>query len=145
MSAWTHVVAVYHIETYSQEENIKEYVQNLLKNSPKITGSQSNADVFVNVLSGHNASTNVDCKHCTYVKTIIHHPEGGLSCEAPKEYKCPTGEYQTCVTITVVGNLRDRTKACTKREIQEFERFLRLKKKGCGFKIENKSVRIIGY
>lgn len=145
MSLWTHVVAAYYIDTYKQDKNIKDYVEKLLENSPKITGSEGNADVFVNVKNGHNVWMSGDCHACPYEKTIVNLDEGGFTCEAEEGFKCPEGKYQTCVVITVVGNLRDKMKEKTKKELREFERYLKLKKKGCGFDIENKAVKIVGY
>lgn len=143
MSCWTHVVAVYHIETYKQEKDIKIYVEKLLENAPKITGSERDADIFVNVLSGYNVFIGADCGACEYKESIIYDDTGGFSCDADKNYKCPKGDYQTRVVITVIGNLRDRMKDITKQELKEFERYLRLKKKGCYFDIENKAVKIL--
>lgn len=142
MSCWTHIVAVIDVDTNIKEKNIKEVVENMLKDAPKITGSERNADIFVNVLSGYNVSMGADCEHCKYKNTIIHHKTGGFTCEADDDYECPKGEYQTRVIITVAGNLRDRLKEQTKREYKEFYNYL---KKNCRFNIKNKTVNIIGW
>jgi len=106
----------------------------------KITGSEGNADVFVNVLSGHNIWTNCDCRSCEYERTIIYHTEGGYSCDAEEGYKCPEGTYQTRVVITVLGDLRDREKEQTKREYKDFYNYV---KKECDFYVRNKTVKIV--
>lgn len=139
MSYWTHIIATLDVDTYIEDKNIKEKVEDILKDAPKITGSEKNADIFVNVLSGHNTSTNCDCNSCDYKDTIIHHDKGGFSCDADKTYQCPWGEYQTRVVITVIGDLRDRIKERTKEEYKEFYNFIKDK-----FYIRNKSYKILG-
>lgn len=142
MSYWTHIVAIIEVDTYKQDKNIKEIVENMLKSAPKITGSERDADIFVNVLSGHNVWMGADCDHCQYKDTIVYNDNGSFNCDADDNYKCPEGEYQTRVIITVVGNLRDRMREQTKREYKEFYNYL---KKTCVFDINNKAVSILGY
>lgn len=124
MSQWTHVVGSLYIETYKEEDDIKKFVENILKNAPKITGSEKDADIFVNPLSGHNTWTSCDCERCIYKDTIVHLNEGGFQCDAENTFECPEGDYQTCVVITIVGDLRDKDGEATKKEIEEFIRFL---------------------
>ena len=141
MSDWTHIVAIFDVETYIEDKNIKEIIEEKLKNAPKITGSEGNADVFVNVLSGHNVWCGCDCGHCQYKDTIIDYDEGSFSCDANEDYECPEGKYQTIVVISVIGDLRDRNKETTKAEYETFLKFL---KEDCDFDIRNKTVKIIG-
>jgi len=49
MSYWTHIVAILEVDTYIEDKNIKQIVENKLIKAPKITGSEGCADVFVNV------------------------------------------------------------------------------------------------
>ena len=51
----------------------------MLEDAPKITGSEGNAEIFVNVLRGHNIFMSCDCNSCEYKDTIVHHKEEGLS------------------------------------------------------------------
>lgn len=97
MSMWTHIVASINVDTFKESDTIKEDVEKMLEDAPKITGSEGPADVFVNVLSGYNISIYEDDKH---------------------------KEYQTRVIITVVGALRDRTKAQTEKEWNDFKNFI---------------------
>ena len=138
MSQWTHVIGCLYVETYKEKKDIKKYVENILENAPKITGSERDTDVFVNPLSGHNTWTNCDCEHCEYGKTIVHLDKGGFQCDAPKGYECPEGEYQTCIAITLVGDLRDRDKQTTCEEINKFIRYLQ----DCGFGIDYQSILV---
>ena len=125
MSQWTHIVGSLYIETYKEEDDIKKFVENILKNAPKITGSEKDADIFVNPLSGHNTWTSCDCERCVYKDTIVHlDDEGGFQCNAENTFECPEGNYQTCVVITIVGDLRDKNGAETKNEVENFIRFL---------------------
>lgn len=125
MSRWTHVIGSLYIETYKEEDDIKKFVENILKNAPKITGSEKDADIFVNPLSGHNTWISCDCERCVYKDTIVHlDEEGDFQCDAENTFECPEGNYQTCVVITIVGDLRDKNGAKTKNEVENFIRFL---------------------
>lgn len=143
MSMWTHIVAAIVVDTCIESKTIKSDVEKLLEDAPKITGSERNADVFVNVLSGSSTWTNFDCNHCKYRDTIQHDKEnGGFWCDCPDGYECPEGEYQTQVVITVVGDLRDRMRDTTKTEWQEFKKYIDKYIKGRGFIIRNCSCNI---
>lgn len=127
MSMWTHITACLSVETgiIDTKSNLKKYVlSDLKKNAPKITGSEGNADVFVNVQSGHNFFTSYDCEHCKYQDTLrdVTDEDGTeyQECDAPDGHKC-SGDYQTCVTISIQGDLRDRAETETR---EEFEKFL---------------------
>jgi hypothetical protein len=141
MSLWTHIVAVLDVDTYIIGNNICDIVINQLKNAPKITGSEGNADIFVNSLSDYNHHFSSDCEHCKYKDTIIHYKEGGFSCDAEAEFNCPEGKYQSRITITIVGDLRDREKERTKQEYNEFYKYIKI----LDYEIRNKTVNIIGY
>lgn len=124
MSTWTHIAATIVVETFATEKNIKGYIKRKLKNSPKITGSEGNADIFVNELSGYNFYTSADCKRCKYGKTWKYDYDGSIICDADKDFICPSGDYQTCVCITIVGDLRDKTKAETLKEYASFLQYI---------------------
>ena len=121
MSQWTHVVGSLYIETYKEEDNTKKFVENILKNAPKITGSEKDADIFVNPLSGHNTWTSCDCERCIYKDTIVHFNEGGFQCDAENTFECPEGDYQTCVVITIVGDLEKQQKKRLKNLLDFFK------------------------
>ena len=139
MSYWTHIIGVLHVDTYIEHDNIAEYVEDILKNAPKITGSEGDADIFVNQQSGYCIFTSCDCNRCEYKDTIQFVDTGGFVCEAPDDYKCPSGKYQTRVVITVCGDLRDRMQSETKKEWNAFHQYLA---KECGFGIRIATCRI---
>lgn len=143
MSSWTHIVATIDVDTNIEDKNIKNKVEEILKNAPKITGSEEDADIFVNVLSGHNTSTSCDCNSCKYKETIVRHEGGGYSCDADENYQCLWGEYQTRVVITVIGDLRDRSKYKTNNEYNEYKEFINFIEKDCKVWIRNRTVKII--
>lgn len=124
MSRWTHISGCLYVDTHTEDKDIENIVKKLLKKAPEITGSERNADVFVNVLSGHNSWTNCDCEHCEYMNTIVHLEEGGFQCKAPRDYECPEGKYQTCVAITLIGDFRDRDGDITRNEVEAFIRYI---------------------
>ena len=125
MSYWTHITAVFHVNTYKDTDDLKSYIEDKLAGAPKITGSERPAAVFVNVMPGYNASTSCDCNRCEYGNTVKHYDDG-FECDSPEGFVCPAGEYQTCAVITVCGGLRDRTEERTKREYKEFRNYLKI-------------------
>lgn len=142
MSFWTHIVATIHVDTHKETDNLKDYIENALKYAPAITGSERNASVFINIPQGSNVSTNQDCDHCVYRDTIKYEADGiHFTCDLPKGFECPTGEYQTCAVITVCGDLRDRTRDITKDEYKRFRKHLH---KELGFSILNHTAKIEG-
>lgn len=126
MSSWTHITACLSVDTGLVEPRkiVKRIIQKELKEAPKMTGSEGNADVFVNVQSGYDFYMSCDCVHCEYRDTIVHTDEG-QHCDAPDDYKCKEGKYQTRVVISVQGDLRDRWKDDTQKEFDEFLEFIK--------------------
>lgn len=125
MSCWTHITACLSVETemLRKKPELKREIQKIIRQGPKITGSERNADIFVNIPSGYNWFISHDCEHCKYketLRTITIDGEEGQECDAPDNYNC-SGEYQSCVVISIQGDLRDREFNRTK---EEFEKFL---------------------
>ena len=118
MSMWTHIVAAFDVDTHTEVDDIEAYARKKLENAPKITGSEEDAVVFVNAVPGHNVSTSCDCGRCE------HWAANHKVCNAPEDYDCPYGEYQTRVVITVMGDLRDREPVETWNEWFSFESFI---------------------
>lgn len=143
MSMWTHIVASIDVDTFKEINDPKSYVEELLKNAPKITGSEEDAEVFVNVLGGHNIFTSADCANCEYYGGRCEDDEGGFYCSAPedKSFRCPTGEYQSRVVITVIGDLRDRLIGQTQKEWKAFKKYVR-KAIGQSYGVRNCSCQI---
>ena len=140
MSRWTHIASCIYLETDIHSYGTDIILRNLIeKNAPQITGSEGNADIFINVLSGYNISLGADCFHCPFGHTRKNLPKGGFKCLAPIEYECKGAEYQTSVAITIVGDLRDRTKEETKKEYNALikwlkDRFFDIRVKACEIK-----------
>lgn len=127
MSWWTHITACLSVDTGLAEPrgHVKKVITKELKEAPKITGSERDADVFVNMQSGSNLWISEDCDHCPYNDTREFTERGSYTCEGPDDFKCPRAEYQTCVTISIQGDLRDRTKEQTQAEFDEFLKFIK--------------------
>ena len=105
-------------------------VKEFLKNAPEITGSEGPADIFVNIQGGHNFSTTHDCERCEY-KDSLHDVVDNdgkeyQECDAPENHNCFT-EYQTCIVISIQGDLRDRMKDQTQKEFDNFMKYLTTK------------------
>ena len=145
MSLWTHIVASIDVDTHIECDTLKRDVKKMLKAAPKITGSEGDAEVFVNVLSGYNVFCGSDCARCEYKDTVRNLPHCGFTCDAPDDYMCPSGKYQTRVVITVIGDLRDRTRERTTTEWKAFKKFVEKSINGSGFSIRNGSCNIRGY
>lgn len=141
MSLWTHIVAVLHVDTYREVDDIQKYVEEALKNAPKITGSERDAEVFVNAEPGYCISVSCDCSRCKYKDTVKYH-EDGYECDSPEGYECPHGEYQSRAIITVCGDLRDRTRDTTKEEWNAFCKYITKELK---FDIRISSCKINGW
>lgn len=95
---WTHVTGCIYVDTMHNNKNIKKYVERILKDAPLITGSEQNADIFINPLSGYNTSV-YNGGHIEY--------------------------FQTCAGITIVADLRDREMEKTQEEIVGFIDFIK--------------------
>lgn len=134
MSNWTHISAVIDIDTFTEmsKNNLKKLMEKELEAYPKITGSEGNAEIFVNVLAGHNVYVSKDCDHCCK-------NEGGSCNNNDKSFKCPNGKYQTRVVITIIGDLRDRLKQQTE---EEYNAIIELLNKS--YMIRNSSCNIVG-
>ena len=104
MSRWTHITACLSVDTDIKKlkPQLKTEIKNILKDAPKITGSEADADIFINIPSGYNCSLH-------YVN------DTGKRCFE---------EYQTCVVISIQGDLRDRTKRQTKKEFEAFKNYI---------------------
>lgn len=140
MSQWTHIAGCLYVETYKEEKDIEKYVKDLLKNAPVITGSERDADIFVNALSGYNTSINMDCEHCKYKDTVRYlDTEGYFECDAEEGFECPDGEYQSCVAITLIGDFRDRDGEVTRQEVESFIRYLQTE---CDFGIDYHAITV---
>ena len=125
MSEWSYIHTSLTVDLMKCVHNPEEELKRILEFAPKITGSEGGPDIFINVKSGHNVSTNCDCEHCFYENTIKYYKSGGSSCKKPEEYKCKDAEFQTICIITIDGNLRDRNIEQTRKEFKEFKKYLK--------------------
>lgn len=102
MSQWTHITGAIYIDTFRElsKPELQEHIEGVLAKAPQITGSEGNAEFFVNVLGGYN----------TYIFDPDLNEDVG---------------YQTDVVITVVGDLRDRDRFETIAETKAFIEYFR--------------------
>lgn len=131
MSRWTHITSCISIEAGILDNKIglKREIQKILRHAPKITGSENDADIFVNIPSGYNFFMSRDCEHCKYKDTIRHITKEGeecLECDAPRYYDC-SSEYQTQAVISIQGDLRDKDGETTKVEFIDFLNYIKKK------------------
>lgn len=128
MSSWTHITACLSVETgiTTKKRDLKRKVEAILAQAPKITGSERNADIFVNIPSGYNWFISHDCEHCKYkqtLRTITIDGKKGQECDGPENYDC-SNKYQSDVVISIQGDLRDREFKDTKEEFENFLKYL---------------------
>jgi len=116
MSDWVHITACLSVDTFIESDTLQSIVLDALKDAPKITGSEGDAEMFVNIPRGYNTAFDQDCEHCE--KRV----DG--ACIADVNYGCPEGKYQTCAVITVQGDLRNRIKYTTEKEFNEFLEYI---------------------
>lgn len=110
----------------------------MLRNkAPKISGSEGDVDIFVNVKRGYDFYISADCNKCQYKDTIVGDKDDSFSCESPEGFECPTSSYQSKVAVTIAGDLRDRDLEETSKEIDDFIEFI---KKEVAFEIRILSI-----
>ena len=130
MSCWTHITACLSIDTdcIANRRELMRQIKINLDNAPLITGSEQNADIFINIPSGYNCMISHDCDHCKYGDThkeYTRHGKAYESCDSPEGYTCKNSHYQTCAVISIQGDLRDRMKSETQREFDKFLRYIK--------------------
>ena len=143
MSCWTHITACLSVETemLRKKPELKREIQKIIRQGPKITGSERNADIFVNIPNGYNWFISHDCEHCKYketLRTITIDGKKGQECDGPENYDC-SSEYQSDVVISIQGDLRDREFKDTKEEFENFLKYLQER-----FHIRNYTYKIEG-
>lgn len=126
MSYWTHITSCISLDTNIEESRteLRKQMKKHLKDAPKITGSEKNASVFINIPEGHNVYTTADCDHCPYKDSIKWIKRGEFECTHPDDYECKEGRFQTSVVISIQGDLRDRMVAQTQEEFDAFLKYL---------------------
>lgn len=98
MSQWTHITACMSVDTCTEnKKRIKKSIIEYIDKAPKITGSEADADVYINLQRGYNVSSWSRGK---------------------------TQEYQTCIVISIQGDLRDKDGETTKDEFVEFLNYI---------------------
>lgn len=122
MSNWTNIAVVLDVDTCMESENPREEIEELLKDAPKITGSEGNAEIFVNIPSGYNTSHIANCSECKHYTDKVR--ANNEPCLFYSDPGCPIIEYQTRATITIQGNLRDRKLEETTEEYKKFSLFI---------------------
>lgn len=141
MSIWTHIFAYLVVDTkrdqYVDEmESADLTAKEVFKHAPQITGDEGPAEVFINDSS---TITGWDqCDICPYYKRndkglycVLEATQidSTLSTEDYRETVCKKNPHQNkhpIVVVTIYGNLRGRNKAQTKKEYNNFKKFIRL-------------------
>lgn len=106
MSKWTHVTGAIRIDTYARSDAEAVYIaQTVANHLPRITGSERDAAVYVNLEAGHNASSTDD---------EFGRPSN-LGGRWTRNRRNLFDTQSKCV-LTITGDLRDRSLGQTVRE-----------------------------
>ena len=133
MSYWTHITACFSVDTYKElnRPEMRKYVKDILKKAPKITGSEGDTEVFINIPKGYSISSwGPDCNRCEYGASHKFFKKDGTvyeECDAPGNNCIHANEwahYQSCVVISLQGDLRDRQSAHTQKEFDKFKKYI---------------------
>lgn len=102
MSRWTHITSCMSVDTcIENKKRIKKSIIDYINNAPKITGSESDAEVYVTLQRGYNISS---WKQDTKGNFI---------------------QYQSCIIISIQGDLRDKDGETTKEEFIDFLNYIK--------------------
>ena len=101
MSRWTHITSCMSVDTcIENRKRIKKSIMNYINNAPKITGSEGDAEVYVTLQRGYNVSSWKQDGTGDFI------------------------QYQTCIIISIQGDLRDKDGESTKEEFIEFLHYI---------------------
>mgnify|MGYP004657950109 CR=1 FL=1 len=102
MSRWTHITSCISVDTCKgNKKRIKKSIIDYIAKAPKITGSEGDASIYLNLQHGYNISSWKQDKHGDYIK------------------------YQSCIIISIQGDLRDKDGETTKEEFIEFLNYIK--------------------
>ena len=97
MSRWTHITSCISVDTCEEnKKNVKKSIIDYINKAPKITGSEGDAEVYVTLQRGYNISSWKQNKNGDFL------------------------HYQSCIIISIQGDLRDKDGETTKKEFIEF-------------------------
>lgn len=129
MSSWTYVTGSILVEAESRTDAETLYiVQTVANHLPRITGSEGDVDLYIQLLRGRSLSSNRD--EFMQESNLWHRESFG----------CGVFETQSCAIVTINGSLRDRIFSETLIETQKM--LFRLSKQ---LLILNISVTVSGY
>ena len=104
MSRWTHITSCMSVDTcIENKKHIKKSIIDYINNAPKITGSESDAEVYVTLQRGYNISSWKQDKKDNFI------------------------QYQSCIIISIQGDLRDKDGETTKEEFIDFLNYIKAK------------------
>lgn len=97
MSRWTHITSCMSVDTcIENRKRVKKSIIDYINKAPKITGSEHDAEVYVTLQRGYNISSWKQDKKGDFIK------------------------YQSCIVVSIQGDLRDKDGISTKEEFINF-------------------------
>lgn len=104
MSRWTHITSCMSVDTcIENKKRVKKSIIDYIAKAPKITGSEHDAEVYVTLQRGYNISSWEQDKKGEFIK------------------------YQSCIIISIQGDLRDKDGETTKEEFIDFLNYIKAK------------------
>lgn len=102
MSRWTHITSCMSVDTcIENRKRVKKSIINYINKAPKITGSEHDAEVYVTLQRGYNISSWKQDKKGDFIK------------------------YQSCIVVSIQGDLCDKDGISTKEEFINFLNYIR--------------------
>ena len=104
MSRWTHITSCMSVDTcIENKKRVKKSIIDYIAKAPKITGSENDAEVYVTLQRGYNISSWEQDRKGEFIK------------------------YQSCIIISIQGDLRDKDGETTKEEFIDFLNYIKAK------------------
>lgn len=102
MSRWTHITSCMSVDTcIENRKRVKKSIIDYINNAPKITGSEKDADIYITLQRDYNVSSWKQNNKGEFIK------------------------YQTCIIISIQGDLRDKDGETTKEEFINFLNYIK--------------------
>lgn len=104
MSRWTHITSCMSVDTcIGNTKRVKKSIIDYINKAPKITGSEKDAEVYVTLQRGYNIS----------------------SWKRKRDEEYAPIHFQSCIIITIQGDLRDKDGETTKEEFIDFLNYIK--------------------
>lgn len=121
----THKIIVnIYTESYDKTMDVDIITDKIKKEAPKITGSNGNANIFVNSFNCCNLFPHQHCLKCPHIDKVVNVVHGEIVCNHPRDFVCPEIEHKT-VRVSILVHLQGRTIQQTRQEYLKFIKWVK--------------------